>query len=372
MTKNNTVIFFVNSLQSGGIENYLLRFIEEFSHEFLRITVVCKSGFAGQLENNYSQFPNVEIVKLRIGFFSLFDYIKVNNLFRGGHYSAVCDFTGNFSGIILLLAKLNSINTRIAFYRNSENRFKNSTFKNWFNNLMRNLTIKFSTRILTNSKAALKFYFNSIYENNKKFKVIYNGINSEKFLKEEHDLRKEFNLPDNAFVVGHVGRYNPAKNHETIIKVAEILIKKHPNIFFLLTGNGVEKNLKPKTDELGLSKRIILSENRNDIAKVLKTIDCFYFPSITEGQPNALLEAMVSGVPIVASNIEPIKECSPITFHDQLVPPTDFLVAVERIEEIYKGKFDFDLSVWVLNEFNHEKLFSQFYNELKNESFICK
>ncbi len=60
-------------------------------------------------------------------------------------------------------------------------------------------------------------------------------------------------------------------------------------------------------------------------------MDAFFFPSLNEGQPNALLEAILAGVPFVASDIPPHRESLPEWLHDRLVPANDFPLAVEKL-----------------------------------------
>ncbi|WFB63283.1 glycosyltransferase [Sphingobacterium sp. WM] len=363
MGKN--VIFFVTSLQSGGIENYLLRFIEETHLRFDNIIIFCKSGIGGQLETQYLRFKNLQIVKHKVGNFSIRDLKFIDNFFKNNSFSAVCDFTGNFSGLILYLAKRNNIEKRIVFYRNSSDRFNKSFLKSLYNNWIKGLTYRSSTRILANSNAGFSYYFPEISKNNSKFSVIYNGVNSKKINSVKMNLRAEFNIPSNAFVVGHTGRFNPAKNHKTILEVANKLVNKYPDIYFIFCGNGVKKNLNKFIIEKGIENRVLLFENREDIPAFLNTMNCYYFPSLTEGQPNALLEAMVKGLPIIASNIEPIKESVPQYFHKELLNPLDIDGAVEKISNFYLQRENYDdLKEWAIAKFNAKNQFEQFYLEL--------
>src|SRR5690606_19315167 len=154
--------------------------------------------------------------------------------------NTVCDFTGNFAGLVLFTAKLANVNKRVSFYRGSTNHFKESKLRLLYNHFVKKMTFHFGTDILSNSKAAFDFFFPNHWQNDRRFKVIYNGINPELFLSERENLRKEFNIPENAFVVGHTGRFNNAKNHKTILKVAIELSERFSDIYFLLCGNGVK------------------------------------------------------------------------------------------------------------------------------------
>jgi len=365
MKKTSSIVFFTTSLDSGGLENYLLRFLEHKASAFKRIIIFCKGGKGGQLQDKYLAIPNVEIHLKQISFFNPLDYLYLYQFLKNNQVDAVCDFTGNFAGLILWTAKKAGVNKRVAFYRGSDNHFQESKLRLMYDKFVKNLVYKNATNILSNSKTALNFFYPNKWENNSRFEVIYNGINSEPFIEEKENIRKEFNIPLDAFVVGHTGRYNSAKNHKTIIKVAIELCKKHDDIYFLMCGNGVKDNLQDRVERESLSDKIILSNNRSDIPKFLKTLDCFYFPSITEGQPNSLIEAMVSGRSIVASDIDPIKESLPSDFVSELVPPLSVAKAKERILSIYNGYSNSQrLQSWAIKKYDSTKLFRQFLEQL--------
>ncbi len=195
--------------------------------------------------------------------------------------------------------------------------------------------------------------------------MIYNGIYANKFISEQDDLRKEFNIPSDAFVVGHTGRFNEAKNHKTILLVAERLIEENDNIYFIMCGNGVKINLETHIKEMNLQDRILVFENRLDIPKFLNTMDCYFFPSITEGQPNALIEAMIVGLPFVASNIPSIKETIRVEDQGQLFEPFDIKGVLEKIKSIQsKSTFEYsiELSSWAKRNFDANVLFQEFLN----------
>lgn len=364
MESNNNICFFVTTLDSGGLENYLLRFLEYKAESFNHVIVFCKGGKGGQLEERYKSISNVTIHRKKISFFNPKDYIYLYDFLKKNKISTVCDFTGNFAGLILFTAKFASVNKRISFYRGSSNHFKESRLRLLYNKFVKHLTYKNATNILSNSKAALDFFFRDIWQKDSRFQVIYNGINPEILVNEKSNLREELNIPENAFVVGHTGRYNRAKNHKTIIKVAFELCKKHKDIYFLLCGNDVKDNLEEAIKQNQFQDRIITLNNRTDIPKVLKTLDCYYFPSLTEGQPNALIEAMVMNLPIVTSNIAPIKESVPDFFQEELVSPESVNEAIDKILQVYTSRNYQQLGKWAIEKYDHKLLFEQFFNVL--------
>ncbi|MBI6115947.1 glycosyltransferase [Salegentibacter maritimus] len=357
------VAFLVTGLNSGGLENYLLRFLTFYENK-IDATVVCKGGYIGILKKDFENL-GVNIIPIEIGYFNAAKFYELYQILKKGEFDSVCDFTGNFAAIPLYLAKLAGIKNRLAFHRGSNNRFKETPIKMVYNKAINKQLPIVATSVLANSKAAMNFFHNGIWKDDPKFEVIYNGINASRFLDSDENLRNELKIDKEAFVVGHVGRYNEAKNHRTIIEVAIALCKKHSNILFLLCGNGVDTELKAKVEAEGLEGQIKLLGYRKDVVKVLNTLDCFYFPSINEGQPNALIEAMVAGLPFLASDIDPIKETVPKELHHCLVSPLDIDLAVDRLLEIKEDKPNkLILADWAISHFSAKKWFDKFYLKL--------
>lgn len=355
-------IFFVTGLDSGGLENYLLRFLKYKYLYFSNIIVYCKGGKGGVLEEEFEKIPNLIIIKNAIGTSNPFDYYKLSKWLAIYKEYTICDFTGNFAGPVLWAAKKAAVKNRIVFYRSSSNRFKESKIKLKVNHFYNKLVLKYSTAILANSVYGIKFFFGDNFKD-ERVQIIYNGIDASKFEKDLNNLRKQFNIPKEAFVVGHTGRFNEAKNHKTIIEVARKVIKENTNVYFILCGKGVKFNLNKELN-LKEKERILLFENRNDISDFLNTMDLYFFPSITEGQPNSLIEAMSLGLPFIASDIPPIKETVGDNYYSCLYNPLDnysFAKEILKLSNTIKSK-DISMKDSTRQRFNHQVLFDEFYN----------
>lgn len=154
------------------------------------------------------------------------------------------------------------------------------------------------------------------YERAKKFKLAENGrvyyipgvgIDVERIKKIEVDKskkRRELGIPEDAFVLVSVGELNRNKNHIQVIKALEEINAKEKKIFYLIVGEGKLKSyLERKKQQLGLEKNVLLVGKRNDVIEILKASDLFVFPSLREGLPRALMEAMACGLPVIATKI---------------------------------------------------------------------
>ncbi|MDM1506884.1 glycosyltransferase [Myroides odoratimimus] len=361
MKKKSNVIFFVTNLDSGGLENYLLRFIKYSQNKFDNIIVFCKGGRGGILEEEYLSIPNLRIVKKTVRNGNIKDYFILHKWLKDFKGYRICDFTGNFSGPVLYLSYVVGIEKRIVFYRSSSNRFKENWVKLKINKLCNYLVQKYATNILANSNYAFEFFFNKTIIDDR-YRVIFNGINIEEFLQCTDSL--DLGIKSDTIVIGHTGRYNEAKNHNTMLNVAEKLIREHNNVYFLFCGKGVLKSLKPLVREREIEDNIILFENRDDISKVLNSIAIYYFPSITEGQPNALIEAWIKGKIFVASDIRPIKDITPLQEQRWLTNCFDEESQVRLLKEaiMYKAKdcCNTNIAEYAKKEFNAETRFNEF------------
>lgn len=116
-------------------------------------------------------------------------------------------------------------------------------------------------------------------------------------------VRAELGIPPQAHVFGHVGRFDPQKNHAFWVEVASRIAAQDADARFLLVGDGP---LRPKIEQAmgqrGLAQRCVFTGVRPDVPRLMQAMDCFLFPSAYEGLPITLLEAQAVGLPCLASD----------------------------------------------------------------------
>ncbi|MBK8489424.1 MAG: glycosyltransferase family 4 protein [Saprospirales bacterium] len=141
--------------------------------------------------------------------------------------------------------------------------------------------------------------------------VVYSGIDLEKFhFTDTGILHREFGLPESQPIIANVAAIAPHKDYFTFVDTAEILISRHVKATFLIIGGdgGEQEQISAYIRSRGLGSHMVLTGYRTDIPKVLPEIDLLLFTSKTEGLGTSLLDAMVVGVPIVATNAGGIPE----------------------------------------------------------------
>lgn len=141
---------------------------------------------------------------------------------------------------------------------------------------------------------------------NRSFDVLHNGIDAEAFSfrpEARRDLRRSLGITADAFVVGSVAAFLPAKNHEFLMRVFAQVAQRDPAARLVLVGAGpLETQVREQVRELGLETQVHLLGRRSDIPEILAAMDALLLPSRHEGFPLVVLEAQASGLPCLLSD----------------------------------------------------------------------
>lgn len=177
--------------------------------------------------------------------------------------------------------------------------------------IMQKLFTIYSTDLFACSEEAGKFAFKA-----KKFGIVQNAIDSQKFIADANireEIRKALRV-ETKFVVGHVGRMQPEKNHDFLIDVFAEIKKKKQNAELILVGTGpLEEKVRSKVADKGLADCVQFLGNRKDMNRIYQAMDVFVFPSLFEGLGIVAIEAQAAGVPIVCSEgLPPETDITPI------------------------------------------------------------
>ena len=137
--------------------------------------------------------------------------------------------------------------------------------------------------------------------------TIHNALDLSRFRNLSHDpnkIKQEFGIPDNAYLIGTVGRLTRQKGFDLLIDAASIAINKIAELYLIIIGNGEDEvMLKHRGEELGIGNRVIFTGARSDVDTLLPGMDLFVCSSRWEGLSTVLMEAMAAGIPILATDI---------------------------------------------------------------------
>ncbi len=159
---------------------------------------------------------------------------------------------------------------------------------------------------LVNSNSLKNLYISKLKISPKKITVIPNGIEIKKFSinVNKEKKRKELEFKNNDFLIGCVANLRKVKGHQYLLKALKKVTNKYPKTKLVLVGKGEErKNLEKLISDLGISKQVAFLGQRNDVPEILKIIDIFVLPTLSEGMSNVILEAMAAKCSTITTDI---------------------------------------------------------------------
>ena len=145
----------------------------------------------------------------------------------------------------------------------------------------------------------------------RKLRLVLNAVDEKEipFSGTKINIREHYGLSDNDFVLGVFGRFSPEKGHDIMLKALSKLTGQYPQLKLLLIGEGQEyKNLKKIVEEEKLEQHVFFCGYQKNVGDYYTAVDLVVLPSLSEGLPNVVLEAMVLGKPVLATKVGGVPE----------------------------------------------------------------
>lgn len=201
----------------------------------------------------------------------------------------------------------------------------------------------FTDKLIAVSKNDRKSVESYNLVNSKKITVVYNGVNCHDNSNSSRlfglkQLEKTTELYGNNKIVGTIANYSHNKGLEYFIEAAEIIVKEFPFLKFFIVGDCDNLLFLDKINRSSAKENIILWGIQQDIGNFLSNFDIFVMPSIKEGAPFALIEAMAYSLPIVATNVGGMPEIIENGISGLIVPPKDPQKLVFAIIKLLSNK----------------------------------
>lgn len=295
----------MGKMVGGGVESFVMNYYRNINKSKVQFDFIIDE------DSTYIPREEIELYGGRIieipPYQHIFKYMKVLiRLFKENKYIIVHSNINTLSIFPLFCAKLANVPVRIAHSHSTTNK------KEWKKNIIKAVLKPFS-KVFANeyfacTEHAGRWLFGNKFFDSGRVKVINNAIDTCKFDYNEeirNRVRKDLDI-ENKFVIGHVGRFSLAKNHDRIIDIFDKYYNQNKNSVLLLVGDGnLRESIQEKVKELGLDKIVFFLGQREDVNELFQAMDCFLFPSLYEGFGMVLIEAQCSGLLCIASSEVP-------------------------------------------------------------------
>ncbi len=296
MTK---VLHVIGGMGRGGAPSFIINNLKKTDTNKIQFDFLVRKNncvFTDVIEEKGGRVFEVPVFPKRM----LGNYLETKAFFKehANEYQAVHVHANALIYILpLILAKKYGIKKIILHSHNTQSNAGLGKPIHYFNRLF---VSKLANVFLACGIDAGKWmYGNNAYE------VINNAVDVDHFAYNDiyrHEIRKELGVSDDTFVIGNVGRFEQAKNHDFLIDIYYDYLKINPKSLLLLPGEGsLWQIMKDKAEKLGISEKICFAGVRSDIHKLYSAMDMLLMPSLFEGLPFVAIEAQCSGLKCLLS-----------------------------------------------------------------------
>jgi glycosyltransferase involved in cell wall biosynthesis len=299
------VLQVLSSLERGGIDLWLMQLLRRIDRDRWRMDFLILSDREGALEREAESLGShiVRSPQHRNPWRLRRDFGGA--LRRFGPYDVVHGHMHHLNGLVLRLASWHGVPVRIA-HSHSDTRAVEAA-ASWrrrlYLNSMKRWICRYSSHRIAVSDNAAKDLFGPDWQTDLGCEIIPCGIDIAAFKGGDAlraRTREALGLREDAFVIGHVGRFKSSKNHRFLLDVAAAVFAREPRASLVLVGDGeLMPEIEARARELGIADRVAFVGARADVPALMRAMDVFVFPSQYEGLGLVLLEAQASGLPCV-------------------------------------------------------------------------
>lgn len=302
------VLHVLHRLSTGGITNWLVDILRHTDPRKTRFDfAVHREGDTPYREEIDSHGARVFRLpdRRRLGPYitSLYRLIRKN-----GPYHAVHSHYHLFSGVVLSVARLARVPVRIAHVHKDDGPDAGSPKKPIVAKALRALLHLSCTHCLACSRRGATSVWGPAWPHDSRVEVFPYGFDFSPFLtlNDRALICSSLGVPVDSLIVGHVGNFVTAKNHEFLVRVFRDILELCTKAYLLLIGDGERRPAIEKLcHDLDIAEYVRFLGFRSDLANLLATMDVLVFPSLIEGLPITVLQAQLAGLPIVASTAVP-------------------------------------------------------------------
>lgn len=298
------VLQIVTYMGRGGLETMLMNYYRHIDRNKVQFDFLVHREFEADYDKEIMELGGkIYHMPRLIPWSRSYRYALKKFFLNHPEYKIVHVHQDCLSAVALQCAKECKIPVRIAHSHNS-NQDKNLKYlikKHYMKQIP-----KYATSLFACSKAAGDWMFRG-----RKYHILRNAVDTQNYMYNNEaaiQIKKELDL-QNKIVIGHIGRFNPQKNHDFLISIFLKCFQKNKNVRLLLVGDGDGRpEIEKKVRNAGIQDKVIFLGVRTDVERLLQAMDVFVFPSLYEGLPVTMIEAQSAGVPCLISDRVPL-EC---------------------------------------------------------------
>jgi sugar transferase (PEP-CTERM/EpsH1 system associated) len=297
------ILHIVHSLQIGGLENGVVNLINNLNSDRFEHTICCIDS-SGPMADRIRR--PVDIYTLKKG--DKRDYllpVKISRIIRNVRPDVVHTRNwGTIDGVAgAKIAGVKNIIHGEHGWEASDPRGANNRRKR-----VRKLLSTWISHFVAVSDDLRSWLIDDVGISSAKVTQIINGVDTHRYSpsKERQSIKERLGIMPDYFVIGTVGRLDPVKDHETLLRAFQCALIRSENrkLVLIIVGTGpLETRLKVLSKELNISENIRFVGQQDDMQSLYQSMDIYVLPSIAEGISNTMLEAMASGLPVVASAV---------------------------------------------------------------------
>jgi glycosyltransferase involved in cell wall biosynthesis len=301
------ILHVLGTLDRGGVETWLVQVLRHIDREKYQMDFLVHTTEPGAYDDEVLSLGSRVIPCLRPSNPAMYARNFRRVLRKYGPYDVVHSHVHHYSGYVLMLAATSGVPVRIAHSHSDTSRVdgRASLWRQLYLAAMQAAVRRAATcGLAVSTEAGTNFFGTGAKAFDWKIQPL--GIDLSGFVLDvdKRQIRTALGIPNDAFVIGHVGRFSPPKNHSFLIEIAREVISRHKRVRFLLVGDGeLRFAIQEKARQYCLDANLIFAGARSDVAALMKAgMDVLLFPSRHEGLPLTLLEAQAAGLHCVISD----------------------------------------------------------------------
>ncbi|MBN1384091.1 MAG: glycosyltransferase family 4 protein [Elusimicrobia bacterium] len=349
------VIHIITLLELGGAQQNTLYTCEHLNKNNFEAILICgKGGILDKKTKNIKTYFIPELIRKISPLYDLIALIKIYKILKKEKpdiihtHSSKAGILGRWAAYIY-----NKFEIRSASWRTKSqirikvihtfHGFAFHDYQNWlirkFYILLERWTAKISDSLIAVSRENISKGLKNKIGTKEKYTLIRSGIKLQDYTIETDikQKKRQFGINDEN-VVGMVACFKPQKAPLDFIKTAELVCRELPDTKFMLIGDGIlKKQINGSIKKLSLEKNFILTGWRQDVNEIIKIFDIFVLTSLWEGLPRVIIEAMATGIPVVATYVDGTREVVREGLTGFIVKPHETEKMAERILRLLKN-----------------------------------